>query len=182
MAQGKVLEIGVGPGVNFVYYDPARVSKIYALEPNPTMIQLAAAAARGTELNVEFLGLPGERIPLEDGAVDTVVSSFTLCTIPGVEEAIRGIKRVVKPGGKLIFCELAVAPDPQVRRWQERWEPIHRRAFAGLSLTRDIPGLIAQCGFRIERMDMAYLASFPKSWAHCCWGVAISNRGESLAA
>jgi SAM-dependent methyltransferase len=168
--------------VNFVYYDPARVSKIYALEPNPTMIQLAAAAARGTELNVEFLGFPGERIPLEDNAVDTVVSSFTLCTIPGVEEAIRGIKRVVKPGGKLIFCELAVASDPQVRRWQERWEPIHRRAFAGLSLTRDIPGLIAQCGFRIERMEMAYLAAFPKSWAHCCWGVAISNRDESSSA
>jgi SAM-dependent methyltransferase len=182
LAQGKVLEIGVGPGVNFVYYDPARVSKVYALEPNPTMIQLAAAAARGTELNVEFLGLPGERIPLEDNAVDTVVSSFTLCTIPGVEEAIRGIKRVVKPGGKLIFCELAVAPDPQVRRWQERWEPIHRRAFAGLSLTRDIPGLIAQCGFRIERMEMAYLAAFPKSWAHCCWGVAISNRDEISSA
>jgi SAM-dependent methyltransferase len=182
LAQGKVLEIGVGSGVNFVYYDPARVSKIYALEPNPTMIQLAAAAARGTELNVEFLGFPGERIPLEDNAVDTVVSSFTLCTIPGVEEAIRGIKRVVKPGGKLIFCELAVASDPQVRRWQERWEPIHRRAFAGLSLTRDIPGLIAQCGFRIERMEMAYLAAFPKSWSHCCWGVAISNRDESSSA
>src|SRR5262245_59477738 len=100
LAQGKVLEIGVGPGVNFVYYDPARVSKIYALEPNPTMIQLAAAAARGTELDVEFLGLPGERIPLEDSAVDTVISCFTLCTIPGVVEAIQGIERVLKPGGR----------------------------------------------------------------------------------
>lgn len=125
LAQGKVLEIGVGPGVNFVYYDPARVSKIYALEPNPTMIQLAAAAARRTELDVEFLGLPGERIPLEDDAVDTVVSSFTLCTIPGVVEAIQGIERVLKPGGKLIFFGLGIAPDSQVRRWQERWEPIH---------------------------------------------------------
>jgi ubiquinone/menaquinone biosynthesis C-methylase UbiE len=100
------------------------------------MIQLAAAAARGTGLDVEFLGLPGERIPLEDGAVDTVVSSFTLCTIPGVADAIRGIGRVLKPGGKLIFFELGIAPDPQVRRWQERWEPIHHWAFAGLRLTR----------------------------------------------
>jgi SAM-dependent methyltransferase len=174
LAQGKVLEIGVGPGVNFVHYDPARVSKVYALEPNPTMIRLATAAARGTELDVEFLGLPGERIPLEDGAVDTVVSSFTLCTIPGVEEAIRGIGRVLKPGGKLIFFELGIAPDPQVRLWQERWEPIHHWAFAGLRLTRDIPALITQCGFQIERMEMAYLAAFPKSWAHCCWGAAIS--------
>jgi SAM-dependent methyltransferase len=182
LAQGKVLEIGVGPGVNFVYYDPARVSKVYALEPNPTMIQLAAAAARGTALDVEFLGLPGERIPLEDGAVDTVVSSFTLCTIPGVVEAIQGIERVLKPGGKLIFFELGIAPDPQVRLWQERWEPIHHWAFAGLRLTRDIPALITQCGFRIERMEKAYLAAFPKSWAHCCWGVAISNRGDGLVA
>lgn len=182
LAQGKVLEIGVGPGVNFVHYDPARVSKVYALEPNPTMIRLAIAAAHGTKLDVEFLGLPGERIPLEDGAVDTVVSSFTLCTIPGVEDAIRGIGRVLKPGGKLIFFELGIAPDPQVRRWQERWEPIHHWAFAGLRLTRDIPALITQYGFRIERMEMAYLAAFPKSWAHCCWGVAISNRDSEAPA
>jgi SAM-dependent methyltransferase len=177
LAQGKVLEIGVGPGVNFVHYDPARVSKVYALEPNPTMIRLAKAAARGTKLDVEFLGLPGERIPLEDCAVDTVVSSFTLCTIPGVEDAIRGIGRVLKPGGKLIFFELGISPDPPVRLWQERWEPIHHWAFAGLRLTRDIPALITRCGFQIERMEMAYLAAFPKSWAHCCWGIAIPVRG-----
>jgi ubiquinone/menaquinone biosynthesis C-methylase UbiE len=182
LAQGKVLEIGVGPGVNFDHYDPARVSKVYALEPNPTMIRLATAAARVTKLDVEFLGLPGERIPLEDGAVDTVVSSFTLCTIPGVADAIRGIGRVLKSGGKLIFFELGIAPDPQVRRWQKRWEPIHHWAFAGLRLTRDIPALITQYGFRIERMEMAYLAAFPKSWAHCCWGVAISDRGDGPAA
>jgi ubiquinone/menaquinone biosynthesis C-methylase UbiE len=181
LAQGKVLEIGVGPGVNFVHYDPARVSKIYALEPNPTMIRLATAAAHRTKLDVEFLGLPGERIPLEDGAVDTVVSSFTLCTIPGVADAIRGIGRVLKPGGKLIFFEFGIAPDTQVRLWQERWGPLHHWAFAGLRLTRDIPALITQYGFRIERMEMAYLTAFPKSWAHCCWGVAISNRGECPA-
>jgi SAM-dependent methyltransferase len=178
-AQGKVLEIGVGPGVNFVHYDPARVSKVYALEPNPAMIRLAAAAARNTELDVEFLGLPGERIPLEDNTVDTVVSTFTLCTIPGVPnlaDAIQGIKRVLKPDGKLIFFELGISLDPQVRRWQERWEPIHHRVFAGLRLTRDIPAFITQGGLRIEQMEMAYLAAFPKSWAHCCWGAAISNR------
>ncbi len=182
LAQGKVLEIGVGSGVNFVHYDPARVSKVYALEPNPAMIRLAAAAAHGTELEVEFLDLPGERIPLEDNTVDTVVSAFTLCTIPGVVEVIRGIERVLKPGGKLIFCELGIAPDPQVRRWQKRWEPVHHWAFAGLRLTRDIPALITQGGFRIEQMEMAYLAAFPKSWAHCCWGAAIPNRDSGRMA
>src|SRR5262249_35409005 len=122
LAQGEVLEVGVGSGANFVHYDPARVSKLYALEPNPGMIRLAERQRRRTELDVEFLGLPGERIPLEDATVDTVVSTFTLCTIPGVAEAIRGIRRVLRPGGKLIFLEHGLSPDPRVRRWQERWE------------------------------------------------------------
>jgi ubiquinone/menaquinone biosynthesis C-methylase UbiE len=173
LAQGRVLEIGVGSGVNFVHYDPARVSKVYALEPNPGMIRLAERNRRRTELNVEFLGLPGERIPLGDGTVDTVVSTFTLCTIPGVVEAIRGLGRVLSPGGKLIFFESGLSPDPRVRCWQEWWEPIHHRVFAGLLLTRDIPSLITQGGFQIEQMETAYLAAFPKSWAHCCWGTAI---------
>src|SRR5919198_1232080 len=116
LAQGIVLEIGVGPGVNFVYYDAARVSKVYALEPNPGMIRLAERHRCRTNMNIEFLNLPGERIPLEDATVDTVVSTFTLCTIPGVVEVIRGIGRVLRPGGRLIFFELGLAPDPQVRR------------------------------------------------------------------
>jgi SAM-dependent methyltransferase len=87
-AEGKVLEIGVGPGVNFAHYDPAKVSKIYALEPNPEMVRLAERQRGRTDLDIEFLGLPGERIPLEDDSVDTVLSTFTLCTIPGVLEAL----------------------------------------------------------------------------------------------
>jgi len=173
LAQGKVLEIGVGPGVNFVHYDPARVSKVYALEPNPGMIRLAERQRRRTELDVEFLDLPGERIPLEEGTVDTVVSTFTLCTIPGVVEAIRGIGRVLRPGGKLIFFEHGLSPDPQVRRWQEWSEPIPYWVFEGCHVTRDIPSLITQGGFQIEQMETAYLAEFPKSWAHCWWGTAI---------
>jgi hypothetical protein len=90
LAQGQVLEIGVGPGVNFTHYDPARVSKVYALEPNPGMIPRAQEQRRRTQLNVEFLDLPGEQIPLGDASVDTVVSTFTMCTIPGIAEAIRG--------------------------------------------------------------------------------------------
>lgn len=175
MAQGKVLEIGVGSGVNFVHYDPTRVSKLYALEPNIGMIRLAERQRRQTKLDVEFLDLPGERIPLAEGAVDTVVSTFTLCTIPGVMEAIRGLARVLKPGGKFIFFELGRSPDPQVRRWQQRWEPIHRRVFQGLYLTRDIPALITQAGFQIEQVQMTYLSRFPKSWACGWWGIAIRD-------
>jgi SAM-dependent methyltransferase len=172
-AQGTVLEIGVGPGVNFAHYDPEKVSKLYALEPNPGMVRLAEQHRRRTKLDVEFLDLPGERIPLEDGTVDTAVSTFTFCTIPGVVEAIRGVGRVLRPGGQLIFFEHGLSPDPRVRRWQERWEPILYRVFEGCHLTRDIPALIAEGGFQIEQMEAAYLASFPKSWAYCWWGIAV---------
>ena len=102
LAQGTVLEVGVGPGVNFAYYDPTSVSKIYALEPNPGMVLRAENARRKTKLDIEFLDLPGEQIPLPDGSVDTVVSTFTLCTIAGVADAIRGIARVLRPAGRFL--------------------------------------------------------------------------------
>jgi SAM-dependent methyltransferase len=162
----------VGPGVNFTHYDPARVSKVYALEPNPGMLRRAEELGRGTQLEIEFLDLPGERIPLEDASIDTVVSTFTLCTIPGVVQAIRGIRRVLKPGGKLIFFEHGLSPDPQVQRWQERSEPLFRWAFEGCHVTRDIPSVIGKGGFNIEQMDAGYLAPFPKSGSYCWWGVA----------
>ncbi len=173
LAEGRILEIGVGPGVNFVHYDPARVNKVYALEPNPGMIRMAEQQRRRTGLDVEFLDLPGERIPLEDGSVDTVVSTFTLCTIPGVVEAIRGVRRVLKPDGKFIFFEHGLSPDPRVRRWQKWSEPLFRLAFEGCHVTRDIPSLIREGGFKIEQIDTAYLAPFPKSGSHCWWGTAI---------
>jgi ubiquinone/menaquinone biosynthesis C-methylase UbiE len=172
LAQGEVLEVGAGPGTNFVHYDPARVSKLYALEPNPEMIRLAERQRRRTALNVEYLGLPGERIPLGDSTVDTVVSTFTLCTVPSVAEVIRGLGRVVKPGGEFIFFENALSPDPRVRRWQQRWEPVLSRVFVGLRLTLDIPSLIMRGGFEIEQMQAACLAALPRSWTYCCWGTA----------
>jgi ubiquinone/menaquinone biosynthesis C-methylase UbiE len=172
LAEGRVLEIGVGPGVNFVHYDLARVSKVYALEPNPGMIPLAERQRRRTQLEVEFLDLPGEQIPLASGSIDTVVSTFTLCTIPGVVAAIRGIGRVLKPEGRFIFFEHGLAPDAGVRRWQERTEPLFQWAFEGCHVTRDIPSLIRDGGFKIEQMDTKYLAPFPKSGSYCFWGVA----------
>jgi SAM-dependent methyltransferase len=173
LAQGDVLEIGAGSGANFLHYDPAKVRTLYALEPNPGMIRLAERQRRRTGMAIEFLDHPGERIPLDEGSMDTVVSTFTLCTIPGVEEAIRGIGRVLRSSGRLIFFELMRSPDPAVRRWQQWWEPRHHQVYAGLSLTRDIPALLTEGGFQLERMDTAYLARFPKSWTYCCWGTAL---------
>ena len=172
LAQGSVLEIGVGPGVNFTHYDPARVTNVYALEPNPGMLRRAEEQQRQTEVKIEFLDLPGERIPLADASVDTVVSTFTLCTIPGVVEAIQGVRRVLKPGGKLIFFEHGLSPDPAIQRWQKRSEPLFRWAFEGCHVTRDIPALIGKGGFDIDQIDAGYISPFPKSGSYCWWGVA----------
>jgi ubiquinone/menaquinone biosynthesis C-methylase UbiE len=177
LAHGTVLEIGVGPGVNFVYYDPARVCKLFALEPNPGMRRLANRQRRRTPLDIEFLDLPGERIPLADEAVDTVVSTFTLCTVNGVVEAVDGIARVLKPGGTLIFIELGLAPDQHVRRWQVRLEAIYHGLFQGLYLTRDIPSLIRQGGFEIEQMEAGYIAEVAKWSTYCWWGTATLQFG-----
>src|SRR5258708_3399051 len=163
-ARGDVLEIGVGAGVNFVHYDPGKVRKLYALEPNQGMIRLAEEQRRRTTLDVEFLDLPGERIPLADACIDTVVSTFTLCTIPGIMDAIDGIVRVLKPDGRLIFFEINLSPESRVRRWQRWWEPVHRPLFEGLHLTRDIPSLLEQGGFEIEHVEMGYVARCPKAW------------------
>src|SRR5215469_11715088 len=169
LAQGTVLEVGVGPGVNFAYCDPAKIDKVYALEPNQGMRGKADKQRRRTKLNVEFLDLPGEHIPLPEASVDTVVSTFTLCTIPGVAEAIRGISRVLRPQGQFLFFEHGLSPDKNVRRWQERTEPLFQWAFEGCHVTRDIPALIRQGGFRVERMETGYLA---KSGSYHFWGVA----------
>jgi SAM-dependent methyltransferase len=175
LAQGKVLEIGVGPGVNFVHYDPGIVTKVYALEPNPGMLRKAEERRRRTQLDIEFLDLPGERIPLADASVDTIVSTFTLCTLPGVLEALQSVGRVLKPDGKFIFFEHGLSPDPPVQRWQKRSEPLFRWAFEGCHVTRDIPSLIGKGGFNIEQMESGYLAPFPKSGSYCWWGVAVPD-------
>ena len=173
LAEGKVLEIGVGSGANFPHYDSKRVIKLYALEPNLGMVRLAKRHVNQTKLNIEFIDLPGERIPLDDGTVDTVVSTFTLCTIPGIGDAIQGIARVLKPQGKLIFFELGLSPDPGVQRWQKRLEPVFQSLFQGLRLTRDIPALLMQGGFLVEQIEKEYLAQFPKLASYCWWGIAL---------
>jgi len=175
-AEGSVLEIGVGSGANFVHYDPTKVSKLYVLEPNPGMIRLAKKQQRRTKLNIEYLDLPGEHIPLEDETVDTVVSTFTLCTIPDVATAIRGIARVLRPDGQLIFFELGLSLDPKIQHRQRQLEPICHWLFQGLYLTRYIPSLLMQGGFQIKQMEKGYVAQFPKSLSYCWWGIAEATQ------
>ena len=173
LAEGNVLEIGVGSGANFPHYDPRQVGKLYALEPNAGMIRRAKIKERRTDLQIEYLALPEERIPLGDKTIDTVVSTFTLCTIPDIATAIRGLRRVLKPDGRLIFFELGRSPDHAVQRWQKRLEPICFWLFQGLSLRRDIPSLLVAGSFEIQQLEQGYIAQFPKSLSYCWWGSAV---------
>lgn len=172
-AEGRVLEIGMGAGPNLRFYDPAKVSHVWGLEPSIGMRRKAQSNVDASPVPVEFIDLPGEEIPLDDNSVDTVVLTYTLCTIPGAVEAVKGMKRVLKPGGKLLFSEHGAAPDEAVAKWQRRIEPIWKPIGGGCHLTRKIPDLIRQGGFEIEQMDMMYLPNTPRPMGFNYWGSAV---------
>lgn len=156
-ASGRVLEIGIGSGLNLPYYDPARVERLWGLEPSAELRRMAERKASGLAFPVEFLGLPGEQIPLADDSVDTVLVTYTLCTIPDAAAALREMRRVLRPHGRLLFAEHGRAPEESVRRWQARLTPLWKRLAGGCHLDRDIPGMIEREGFRIVELDSAYL-------------------------
>ena len=174
LARGRVLEIGIGSGLNLPFYDPARVSKVWGLDPSPEMTRMAEGRAREVDFEVEFIGLPGDEIPLEDSSVDTVLVTYALCTIPEPIPALRQMRRVLRPGGELIFCEHGAAPDPGVRRWQERLNPLWRRLAGGCNLNREIPRLIEEGGFRIRSLETMYLPGWrPGTFNY--WGTAVAD-------
>jgi len=170
-ARGRVLEVGIGSGLNLRFYDSTKVSKVWGLDPAPEMTRMAERAARSLPFEVEFIGLPGDQIPLEDNSIDTVLVTYTLCTIPEPTPALRQMSRVLRPGGELIFCEHGAAPDASVRRWQDRLNPIWKRLGGGCNLNRPIPALIEAGGFRINDLDTMYIPGWrPASFNY--WGTA----------
>ena len=177
LASGRVLEVGMGSGLNLPFYDARRVTKVWGLEPSPEMSKMASAAVEAVAFDVEFVSAGGEQIPLDSESFDTVLMTFTLCTIPDAERALREIARVLKRGGQLLFCEHGAAPDAGVRRWQNRINPLWRRLAGGCHLNRDIPGLIRRGGFEITRMDTMYIPGWrPASFNY--WGAAGHPCGE----
>lgn len=171
LAQGCVLEVGVGTGLNLPYYDAGKVSKVIGLDPAPEMTRKAARVARRAGIEVEFINAPAETIPLASASVDTALVTYALCTIPQTRPALREIARVLRPGGRLIFCEHGLAPDANVRKWQRRITPAWKVIAGGCHLGRDIPALIEQGGFRIATMETMYLPGWrPATFNY--WGVA----------
>lgn len=154
-ACGTVLEIGVGSGLNLPYYGTA-VSRLYGLDPSEELLQMARKKAGAALFPVEFLANTGEEIPLDDCCFDTIVTTWTLCTIPDPVKALKEMRRVLKPGGSLLFAEHGFAPDASVRSWQERLNPLWRRITGGCNLNRKMDELIRNSDFRIVQLDMAY--------------------------
>jgi len=170
-AQGKVLEIGIGTGLNLEYYDADSV-QLTGLDPAEELTGHAKERAQQLELPISMLGVSGESIPTEDQTFDALVCTWTLCSIPNVEGALKEMHRVLRPGGKMYFIEHGQSPDASVHRWQQRIEPVWKRIAGGCHLTRKADDLIADAGFNITETDCGYLPG-PKFAAYMTHGIAV---------
>ena len=171
LAYGDVLEIGVGSGLNLPFYNPDKVKQLTGIDPSREMWKQSDENTQKASLPVSFIQSNAENLPLDSQAFDSVLVTYTLCTIPELALAFDEIRRVLKPNGKLIFCEHGKAPDPSVARWQNRLNPIWKKFGGGCNLNRDIPNLIETHGFKIECLDTMYIPG----WKPACfnfWGMA----------
>lgn len=171
LAAGRVLEIGIGTGLNLEHYDKAKVDKVVGLDPAAEMHRLARKRVGKVSIPVELVGLSAERIPIEDGSFDTVLVTYSLCTIPDPVAALKEMRRVLKHGGRLVFCEHGLAPDPSVQAWQHRLTPLWSKMVGGCHLDRDIPRLLHEAGFRSTDMQTGYLPG-PRPLTYNYWGTA----------
>ncbi len=171
LAEGKVLEIGIGSGLNIPFYEAQKVEHLWGVDPSPEMWAIAGKSVREHHLDVEFIEAGAEAIPLEDDCADTVVMTYTLCTIADVPGSLREIARVLKPNGKLLFCEHGKAPDASVRRWQNRVNPVWKKLGGGCNINRPIPRLLEASGFEFQDLQTMYIPG----WKPACfnyWGTA----------
>jgi len=171
LATGRVLEIGIGSGLNIPFYDTRKVEHLWGLDPSAEMWSIAQKSAASHHLDAEFIQSGAESIPLDNDSADTVLVTYTLCTIPDVHAALDEIRRVLKPGGTLIFCEHGTAPDKHIERWQNRFNPLWKKLAGGCNLNRPIPDLLRQAGFKSGDMQTMYLPGWrPATFNY--WGTA----------
>jgi ubiquinone/menaquinone biosynthesis C-methylase UbiE len=155
-AEGRVLDVGIGSGLNLPLYVPA-VRTVIGLDPSEELLRMARERAAAAPVPVELLEASAEAVPLDAASIDTVVSTWTLCTIPDANRALAELRRVLKPGGTLLFVEHGRAPEPIVALWQERLDPLWRRIAGGCHLNRKIDDLISSSGFRVDTLANARL-------------------------
>lgn len=171
LATGDVLEIGFGGGLNLPYYDRDRVKRVWGLEPSAGMRRRARRLVATTDIDVELIDLPGEEIPLPDNSVDTVLVTYTLCTIPDVAAALAGMRRALKPDGRLLFTEHGRAPDVAVRRWQDRLNSGWKKLSGGCNINRDIAATIEEAGFSLAEDNRMYIPGI-RILSYNYWGTA----------
>lgn len=170
-ARGRVLEIGFGSGLNLPFYDATAVERLWALEPSPHMRVRARPALRQAVFEVELLDAGAEHIPLDVASVDTVVTTYTLCSVADPPAVLAEIRRVLRPQGQLLFNEHGAAPDASVRRWQDRLTPLWSRFGGGCRLNLETATLLRQAGFRLAAEQAAYLPGW-RPGSYVTWGSA----------
>lgn len=171
-ANGLILEIGMGSGNNLPFYDYSKVEKIIGLDPSEELSDMAKKYSKKFNLNVKHLSGYAEEIDLQNDSVDTVLITYTICSIKNAEKALREIKRVLKQDGQLLFCEHGIAPDVNVQTWQHRLNPFWKHIAGGCNLNKNIPELIKGEGFTIKSLDYMYLPGTPKFIGYNYWGIA----------
>lgn len=171
-ATGRVLEIGIGGGLNLPFYDPARVESVTGVDPSAELRAMAEGAPRAKGLSVSIQGGAGENLPFADRAFDTVLATYTLCSVNAVERVLAEARRVLKPGGALLFCEHGLSPDGDVARWQRRLDPLWKAIAGNCHLSRPVAKTIAANGFAIVDVDTMYLPKTPRFAGWNEWGSA----------
>lgn len=174
LARGRVLEVGLGAGHNLPWYDPGRVEIVYGVEPSEAMRGKAARRIEEARVPVELLPCSAEEIPLPDRSIDSVVVTFTLCTIADWRAALREMRRLLVPGGKVFFCEHGLAPHRRISRWQNGITPYWKRISGGCHLNRPIAGMLVQGGFTLESLEEGYVEGAPKVAGYVYRGVAVN--------
>ena len=171
-AKGVVLDIGIGSGLNIPFYNKSNINHLYGLDPSPELLEIAKKVAKTNKLEIEFLECGAESIPLPNNSIDTIVITYTMCTIPDISLSSAEMLRVLKPNGRLLFCEHGLAPDKRVAKWQKIINPVWNKIAGGCNLNRDIPKLIESSGLKILEIEEMYLPSTPKFAGYNYWGVA----------
>lgn len=174
-ARGRVFEIGCGGGINQPYYDQEQVTGFAGIDPSGKLLDYARQEAARKGWDADIRQGVGENIPFDADAFDTVVCTYTLCSVQDSKQVLSELRRILKPGGRLLFLEHGRAPDPSVQRWQTRIEPVWKRLLGGCHLTRPISSDVSAAGFTVEPIDQGYMTGMPKFASWMEWGEAVKS-------
>jgi len=173
-AKGNILEIGIGSGLNLPFYEKSKINTLYGIDPSSELCDMAKKTASDNKININLLINEAEEIELPKNSIDTVVMTYTLCTIANPSDALKEIKRVMKTDAKMLFCEHGIAPDKNILKWQKRINPIWGKLFGGCNINRDIPSILKENGFIINILNQMYLPNTPKIVGYNFWGEATN--------